>query len=250
MYNIDSRIRYKVTNTTTGKVSGWIDNQVDLIQYITRENNKYPKRFLDLDNSYVRALEYIKSKESYEEKVWYICDSSTDYRCKEVILVKNILIKDNYGRIVGLNELNNVYYDHKEQRYNFNNSLIYYDKPWNKKKKLREKDSGYRREPVRRTGKIKGGSGFRRISYKGTLKLVSDLECKEYGVKGYRTRKIVNAWDIEPWEYGSRSWKENTKAKKQWMIHLDKQDKIIKNNIDMLGMDGIEDIENNKVKHS
>ena len=34
------------------------------------------------------------------------------------------------------------------------------------------------------------------------------------------------------------------------MVHLDKQDKIVKKNIDMLGMGEIEDTENNEVKHS
>lgn len=251
MYNIDGSIRYQVINTTTGKVSNWIDNQVELIRYITRENSKYP-RFVNRDvDSHIRALEYVKSKEGYEEKIEYIYDYSSVYHCKRVVIAKNILIKDNYGRIIGLRDLDNVYYNYRMQRYEFENPLIYSTyRPWNKNKKLREKDSGYRKEPVRFTGKIKGGSCYRRIKYKETLKLYNDLECKEYGIKGYRKRRVLDAWDIEAWEHGSKNWKENRKVKRQWMIHLDKQEKSVKNEINMLGMDEIEDVENNEVKHT
>lgn len=243
MYNIDNTIRYKVFNTETGETSNWIDNQIDLVRTIEKMCSGHKRLTRRFSDSYITALTFIKGKEDEEYRVDYIASYCGMFYYKRVLNVRNILIKDNYNRIIGVNNLKNVYYNNKTLRYEFINPLIYdLYKPWNKKKRLREKDSGYRSEPVRFTGKIKGGSCYRRIRYKNTLRLSQDIECKEYGIKGYRQRRVLDARDIEAFEKRSRSWKENKKLKKQWMLHLDKKDKIVENQINMLGMIEIEEV--------
>lgn len=238
MYSIDNKVRYQVINTESCKISNWIDNQVDLIKYVCGQCCKGSLIGYYGDDSYINCLRFIKSKEGYEEIVSYICDYKGIYGWvgyKKYVEVKHILIKDSFGRIVSLQDIDNVYYNHRNMRYEFIDISVYNNrKPWNKKKKLRERDNGYRSEPIAYSRKWRGGGYGRHIKYKNTLLLSSDPECKEYGIEGYRKRRVLNAWDIEPWEDSNRNWK-NRKIKKQWMIHLSKKDKKVQKEIDMLG---------------
>lgn len=236
MYNIDNTIRYKVINVLNGKESDWFKDQKLLFKYMDSVNNKRSFCMSRNIESYREALERIKNTEGQEYIVKYTYDLR--FHVIKHIFEKDILIKDNYGRIVCVYMIDNVYYNARDFRYDFINPLLYDTKyrKWNSKKRLREKDSGYRKEPVSGTGKIKGGSCYRRIRYKETLLAKDDLECSEYGIRGYRTRRVLNNWDIEAWEKGSKSWKENKRVRKQWMIHLDKKDREVQKEIDMIGM--------------
>ena len=60
------------------------------------------------------------------------------------------------------------------------------------------------------------------MRYKNTLVALENDQCNEYGVKGYRKRRVLDAWDIEPVDEPSKSWKKNFKVRRQWMIRKGK----------------------------
>lgn len=60
----------------------------------------------------------------------------------------------------------------------------------------------------------------RKIHYVGTLREKEDPESREFGITGYRSRKAVNAWDVEPVATYYKSWKAEKKGR-QWAKEKD-----------------------------
>lgn len=127
---------------------------------------------------------------------------------------KPYCVESNQKGFVPVYNLPGVYYDHEKWRCELDIST--FNTPYLRKKNLREKDSGYRRDPVSLTGRRRIRVSLRDVSYKGTLLAYDNPDCKEYGIKGYRKRKVVYKWDLEPWRNQQRCWKSQGRRKKQW----------------------------------
>lgn len=74
----------------------------------------------------------------------------------------------------------------------------------------------YRENEERKRALPKGkgaacNSCFRPIHYAGTLREKEDPESKAFGIEGYRSRRVLNAWDIEPIAVRYKSWKAEKK---------------------------------------
>lgn len=136
----------------------------------------------------------------------------------ELIRVHTYLcFQSNQTGFIPLKNVPGIKYDYRNYEYYLEQKYVYSD-TYNRNKALRQKDSGFRKDPVSWTGRYYGKWG-RKIHYKGTHLAYTDPECAEYNIKGYRTRRVLDNWDIEPYEKCSKSWKENTKARKQWDKH-------------------------------
>ena len=77
----------------------------------------------------------------------------------------------------------------------------------------------YRRGPVPHVFKRSFRGYCRPISYKHTLMAAEDDQCREYGIKPVREKTRIEKWVLEPVRTGSKSWKDNTKCRKQWQKH-------------------------------
>lgn len=119
---------------------------------------------------------------------------------------------------------------------------MYLEKRWNYKshKWLRQKDSGYRREPVARTGmKRRRWDFYRDIRFAQQLRELTIPEYREFTRKGV-LEKLPDPWMDEPVKHFEKNWKKQYKVRKQWMIHREGTKKRIKTseiediNIDLL----------------
>lgn len=140
---------------------------------------------------------------------------------------KPYIVYDAYGRIVDI------------RRY-FNKGL----KPvvgvsWNQKKYLKEKDSGYRKEPVSHTGvRHKYYHYNRRINYKSVLTKLTIPEYKEY-TSPKELKRFNDIYIYETLRHVEKSWKSQYKCRKQWMIHSKEKTKGRRNKVGLeeLNMD-------------
>lgn len=136
----------------------------------------------------------------------------------EIIRVRAYLcFQSNQSGFIPLKNVPGIKYNYRTFEY-YLEPKYDYDVTYNRKKDLRQRDAGFRKDPVYATGRYYGRYG-RRIHYKGTHLAFTDPECEEYNIKGYRARRVLDNWDIEPCEECSKSWKKNTKARKQWAKH-------------------------------
>ena len=244
MYYTNNVIKYKVINTITGEKSKWCETESELLnqlEYMFRRQNHFSA-------SFATVLSAVKQNKNDNNNWNFSIDDILHIYCNRNLRETNkrfLIITDNYNRFITPDILNSLEYDYHNRYYNIKNfpmknynrfitpdklNSLEYDyhnryyniknfpmKNYNRKKKLREKDSGYRKEPVSRTGKRRyHGRYGRRIHYKETWLLFEDDQCKEYGIKGYRPRRRLDAWDIESVEHCSRSWKDK-KIRRQWM---------------------------------
>ena len=213
MYYTNNVIKYKVINTITGEKSKWCETESELLnqlEYMFRRQNHFSA-------SFATVLSAVKQNKNDNNNWNFSIDDILHIYCNRNLRETNkrfLIITDNYNRFITPDKLNSLEYDYHNRYYNIKNFPM---RNYNRKKKLREKDSGYRKEPVSRTGKRRyHGRYGRRIHYKETWLLSEDDQCKEYGIKGYRPRRRLDAWDIEPVEHCSRSWKDK-KIRRQWM---------------------------------
>ena len=213
MYYTNNVIKYKVINTITGEKSKWCETESELLnqlEYMFRRQNHFSA-------SFATVLSAVKQNKNDNNNWNFSIDDILHIYCNRNLRETNkrfLIITDNYNRFITPDKLNSLEYDYHNRYYNIKNFPM---KNYNRKKKLREKDSGYRKEPVSRTGKRRyHGRYGRRIHYKETWLLFEDDQCKEYGIKGYRPRRRLDAWDIESVEHCSRSWKDK-KIRRQWM---------------------------------
>lgn len=198
MYYNDLRRRYKVTNAWTGMSSVWIWDEDILIKELKKLYGYIS------DKPFMFWWEVTLDKD-LRAVMLYAEDSDPE---------RYLYIEDQFGRCVTPAELKTVYFDDEYGAYKRTSS---HNLTYNRKKELREKGPGYRRDPVSGIHSTHGRY-FRQISYKNTLIASDDDQCKEYGIPGYRKRRVLDAWDIEPVHIPVRSWKENYKVRKQWMI--------------------------------
>lgn len=213
MYKIENITKYKVINTRTNSESRWCETEYKLLDELRHmfklEYNIYP--------SYSTALMAVKQNIN-DNNFWWFSEDDIHYIYTKYDLSEMqrrfLIIIDNYNRFIPPYKLSCMKFDYYHNYYIVKKLPNRY---YNRKKKLKEKDSGYRREPVYRTGRKRHyGRYGRRIHYKETWLLSEDDQCKEYGIKGYRPRRRLDAWDIEPVEHRSRSWKDK-KIRRQWM---------------------------------
>lgn len=113
---------------------------------------------------------------------------------------------------------------------------------WNRKKYLKAKDSGYRREPVSRTGyKHKYYHWNRNIAYKSTLTALTIPEYKEY-TSPKEIRRLSDIYGIDTLRHVEKNWKSQNKCRKQWMIHSKsktKRHRKMDNNYEEFSMDDL-----------
>lgn len=197
MFEIDHEIRYIIYNVYTGETSNWLKSEEELCFEILRMAGAryyFYTLFTPRTKEAISSVKFNKEEETYP---------------KNPIFLRKLLIFDNHGRMIPPHKLDCVFYDFFGHSYDINVP----EQNSNRKKKLREKDSGYRREPVTGTGKTQYLS-TRPIRYKQTIRLAEDDQCKEYGIKPYK--KKIDKWAIEPFREYSKSWKDNTKRRRQW----------------------------------
>ncbi len=196
MFETDHKTRYLIINIYTGETSHWIESENVLCIKILEMAGK-KSYFLKDSKTAISSVKFNREEETYP---------------MEPIFLRKLMIFDNHGRMIPPHKLNFVFYDFFGHSYD----MRVPERNWNRKKKLRKKDSGYRREPVAGTGRKQFHTYVRPIRYKNTILLSEDDQCKEYGIKPYK--KKIDKWDIEPFREYSKSWKDNTKRKRQWKI--------------------------------
>lgn len=218
---MEEKKKFRVYNEITNCLSGWMNSEMEMLKYCARDFA------LAVGLSvHSMSVEYaplaMKCSENDNSVIMVGTPSRLDP--DKIIrvpycgaLTKFLLVKDQYGRIVTPYSLETVGYDNSTG-YFYLQPWMTEERVWNPKKRLREKDNGYRKEPVSRTGRNLHRIYGRSIRYKDTQIARTDPECKEYRIEGYRARKVVDPWLIEPFREGSRSWKD-TKCQRQYMRH-------------------------------
>lgn len=197
MFETDHEIRYIICNVHTGEISHWLNSEDELCFEILKMVGARYYFFTFRTKDAISSVKFNREEETYP---------------MEPIFLRKLMIFDNHGRMIPPHKLNFVFYDFFGHSYD----MRVPERNWNRKKKLRKKDSGYRREPVAGTGRKQFHTYVRPIRYKNTILLSEDDQCKEYGIKPYK--KKIDKWDIEPFREYSKSWKDNTKRKRQWKI--------------------------------
>lgn len=213
MIRLDNTMRYMAINVITGENTGWAEDIYDLHMRIAEmlSDGKFPRlgRYRNDPKSY---MDRIKRKADMEpEPETFLVYKGYPPVAYEETYYRSIRIMDSCGRTY----MPEAYAD-----------MVIHDirlqKPFmcNRKKELRQKDSGYRSEPVSRTGKQMWMRKYgRKMSYKHTLSAACDDQCMEYEIKPCREKTRLDAYDIEPFEHTDRCWKSSHKVKRQWMIH-------------------------------
>lgn len=215
MYIIDNEIGYRVINVNNGRTSKWCLSESELFVEIQKILAGELKKKYSMP-SIVTAISAVKF---HENDIGYYQIEYDDWDRYQILPYANrrcLMIYDNFGRMIPPNKLESVYYDYAHKRYEVKNEGVV---RYNRKKQLRKRDNGYRKESVSGTSCRKSGGYRRKISYKGTQLLAENDQCKEAGIKGYRPNRVLDTWDIEPFQERKRCWKDNYKVRKQYMIH-------------------------------
>ena len=213
MIRLDNTMRYMAINVITGENTGWAEDIYDLHMRIAEmlSGGKYPKvaRYRNDPKNYMDQIKRRADMEP-EAETFLVYKGYPPVAYKEMYY-RSIRIVDSCGRTY----MPEAYADMVIHD-------IHLQKPFmcNRKKELRQKDSGYRSEPVSRTGKQMWMRKYgRKMSYKHTLSAACDDQCMEYEIKPCREKTRLNAYNIEPFEHADRCWKSSCKVKRQWMIH-------------------------------
>lgn len=215
MYYNNRKVMYRAENITTGEKTEYYENIIDLIRHMTKILDVRRYSWYMNNNpavSFKKVIGRIKNNRSlvpeYVERFYYDCDGKYVYSSYETRI---IIVTDNFGRMYNAHDIKKIF-----DTESYKIDLV---SKYNRKKKLKEKDSGYRKEPVSRTGICYRGSYGRSMRYKRTRIAAEDDQCMEYGIKPCRNKTVLDAYDIEPIEDYGKSWKKNHKVRKQWMIH-------------------------------
>lgn len=214
-------IRYIAADYADGRngivVTGWHDNMRELIQ--TLGSPFCIRSFNGLRISKESILTYMKRSampgcEEYTVSMPLWRPATPGFYHTEAY-VRYLAVYDSFGRMYTPEKVLEALEEESEKvmaetRYKSRNKM------------LREKDSGFRREPVSYTGRNTYGCSrgwSRNISYKHTRIAAEENDYAEYGVRpAVRAKTVLDVWDIEPVRHVEKSWKKNSKAGKQWMV--------------------------------
>lgn len=87
---------------------------------------------------------------------------------------------------------------------------------WRRRKVSWYKGVEFRKDPVPHTGHHKNYWAYRHVQTQQERRLNAGPEYREYVRPARRSNRLVNSWD-EISRTHSRSWKDQSKQKKQWM---------------------------------
>lgn len=241
MYITKRSLKFKLINTITNESTSWCDTATGAILKFCRYKGwymdkdsvilfikwyKHDNREISFETGYGwKAEHFIKSVPNAELQVE---NPELKYLKKYIIKAKKFLmVVDNEGKIYDPSKIEGL-----QKTYIFNNGSDYTarytfsQEAVNKEyKKYAEQRFGgsrnnnytFRRGPVPKTGIYYRKKYGRRIHYKRTNLAWEDDQCLEYNIKR-RKRLVLDAWDIEPTENESKSWKQK-KIRHQWMRH-------------------------------
>jgi len=245
--NIEKRT-YKVYNLLSKEYSREVSSQLEAYRVaekmiISTLKKVYNVSEANITISKLIANSYRPITYKYPLHIYYRADDILNYNVygDDYINVKQIaLILDDQGKIYPLCKLDCLTYDYKYRTYEIKKELLTPKKilgrwPW-RRERYKINYPAFRRGPI--PGLIsRGGRYGRQINYKGTLTNLSIAEqdvYREYNIKT-RTRTKRDAWDIEPFQNYGKSWKKNSKVRKQWMKNMVKNNRSHKEATEKLG---------------
>lgn len=201
MYCVNNRTMFRAVNYKHGWNTDWFPTQRELVEHLLR--------MYKWDWKPIEVLDRIKfcntpEVETHEVETWL-----DHFVTKE----RFIAIYDNWGQIYIPATMKNVYLDGHFRCYDFIDLGIY---DLNRPPYVRQY-RGFRSEPVPHTGtKRHRYRGYRSIQYKKVLLEKADDQCKEYGLRGFRGKRLLEDKYEWPERCSSRNWKDCTKRGRQW----------------------------------
>ena len=160
-----------------------------------------------------------------DKQISYVQKSYVDVEGKWHYFHEEELIDRQYIFVDGLNRIVDFRLYRKEINYLFDKGMFDYEsypkrkKKWNKYA-LSNRYSEFRKEPVPFTGKCSGTQAYRMPKLHNLYKQIADEEYQEFVRPKRNLNNLPNVyWDDAPLRsrFKSRSWKDCTKKRKQWM---------------------------------
>lgn len=204
MYSIDTEIRYKIYDIYGGNESYWLSNMDEVKKTLKEMIYRYVGRRPIHDND---LLSYIKFNLNGEKEACYIYSPDLEFYtyCYDRIFI----IMDNYGRMIPPNKLPNVYYDYGKQKYRFKES---------NKNKAADLISNFHFSHKRKRGSSHSAAMLRRRLIEENDDQINEYK-NEYPIKA-RKQKVEGYYQdltTSKRTWISRSWKDQTKYRCQWM---------------------------------
>ena len=208
MYSIDTEVRYKIYDICSGNESNWLSNMNEVKKNLKKMIYRYVGRRPIHDND---LLSYIKFNFNEKKEARFIYSSELDFCYSSEIGAYTYLyhrifvIIDNYGRMLPPNKLPGVYYDYRMCQYRFKDSNK------NESNDLighygHRRNQGLSRNSSMFKDRLIHGSDDQVIEYKD-----------EYSIKA---RNLCHCcWSSYKNAWISRSWKDQTKYRCQWMAN-------------------------------
>lgn len=211
MYSIDTEVRYKIYDIYGGNESYWLSNMDEVKKTLKEMIYRYVGRRPIQDND---LLCYIKFNLNGEKEACYIYSPDLEFYtyCYDRIFI----IMDNYSRMIPPNKLPNVYYDYRKQKYRFNDS---------------GKNKFFDFINFRIAHKHKRGSSHSIAMLKRRLVEETDDQVKEYKneyplkIRKWKTKGYNHDLTTFKSTWISRSWKDQTKYRCQWIANAYRKEK-------------------------